>query len=142
MRGSLLAEVNEGLGHEDDSSDEEEDDDADILGATQQSGQSPGEKHDVSALVNLEVLKQLKRARKSGAGPGTSDGSDSDDLKGGLPGTKSRRFKGVARLRRRFRKRPKRLSIEYIRYVRDQLGITNPQQFWQVKDFSIRMVTA
>ena len=80
----------------------------------------------MSDLVNLKMLKELKRLHKK-------SGSESDG--NGMDG-KSKGFKKLHQLRKRLAKRPLVVCRRFRTRVKEQLSITDPRQPWKYTDFA------
>ena len=91
----------------------------------------PASGPDVQQLINLEMLRTLKKLQRH---TDTGSDSDSDDK-----GQKGKDFAGIMRGRKRFQKRPLPIVQGYIDRVIGDLGVTSTQQHWELKEFSTKI---
>lgn len=91
---------------------------------------------DASALIQLEMLKVLQQMQRRGKRSEHSFDSE-DDV---MPKTSGKAaLDGVHRLRRRVHKEPQAGLREYVREVKDKLGVSDARQVWSMKDWSRRL---
>ena len=76
-------------------------------------------------------------AGSSGEG---SSGRDDDPTGGGDNAGMSKKFSSIRRLRRRWRRRPKKMIRSYVSKVRERLGVTSRSQVWHLRDWSRRII--
>ena len=88
-------------------------------------------------LVQLEILKQLRKMRKSGS---DSESSDSGDGIGRLSKSTGGKLKGVLKLRKQLRRHPRRFVARYTRKVQRRLGAEDPRRAWRYSDYSMRLL--
>eukprot|EP00929_Paragymnodinium_shiwhaense_P109643 TRINITY_DN7611_c0_g2_i2.p2 TRINITY_DN7611_c0_g2~~TRINITY_DN7611_c0_g2_i2.p2 ORF type:complete len:428 (-),score=116.78 TRINITY_DN7611_c0_g2_i2:726-1985(-) len=87
----------------------------------------------VNQLVQLELLKFLQKQQDR-----VGDGDDSFLNTGDQ--TRLRGFKGVDKLRQRFKEQPQAIIDQYMQHVQDQLNVTSSKQYWSVKDYSKKLM--
>ena len=99
---------------------------------------------DLNSLVALEVLSHLRSQRKKGSASssGADDGSEADARGSGLEGGNRKALAGVTALRRRFRRKPEKLSREYEKMAKRIIGVTDDRQVWGYRDVSKRLLRA
>jgi hypothetical protein len=97
--------------------------------------QQQQQQHMQSQLINVEMLRALRRVGKRGESSGDDSNGD-----GETDPERGSKFKGVAKLRKRFKNKPKVIVQEYLDKVQDQLGVVHGSQFWQLKDFSKKVL--
>ena len=81
---------------------------------------------NVNTMLQLQMLKELKKLRKKG-----SSGSDAG-------GGKCKGFRGLHRMRARMRKYPLKIVRRYRCKVKEHLGITDPRMPWKYTDWAKR----
>jgi hypothetical protein len=81
---------------------------------------------------DLDKMTELIRLIKGRGQEGDSDDED--------PGQNqsSRGLKGIHRMRQDLYKFPDKITDKYVNHVKEQLGITDPRQFWRMRDWSTR----
>ena len=94
------------------------------------------EQQQQQAMINFSMVQMLQKMQARG---GTSRGSaNSDSDEDGDKKTKA--FKGVHRMRRRFAKEPHRITQTYLDRVQEQLGVSHAGQVWLLRDFSRKLL--
>ena len=87
---------------------------------------------DVNTLIQLEMLRMLRRMRQDGDSSG-------DDERAKGKGENYRALRGVHRQRNRYEKHPTRVVSDFVSRMQLELGITSQTQFWRVSDYSRRV---
>eukprot|EP00973_Karenia_brevis_P053610 7449496-Karenia_brevis.AAC.1 len=87
-----------------------------------------GQQGELQNLIALETLKALKSLRKKKE----SDAEDSEDEV--TDKLRTTGFKAISKLHAKVRSQPKRVAREYASYVKEQLGVSSEQQYWQYRD--------
>jgi hypothetical protein len=106
----------------------------DLMRKAMAMGQIP--ETDISALVQLEMLSQLKSLKKTKNG----DSSDSDLEDQLLKGNASSKLRGVHRLRKQVRKKPGHFVKKYAQHCRSRLGVRSAQQPWTMMQYSLKLL--
>jgi len=88
--------------------------------------------------LQLETLRTLRLLQK-GRG-----GQDSDDGEGGALDHEgqAKKLKGIRRLRRQWERRPHTMTEDYVRMVRERLGIVDDRMPWHLRHYSIQLRSA
>ena len=92
-----------------------------------------GDPNAVNQLMQLEWMKFMQNSR--GRGSGGRGGGDSDESDTEFP-QRDGGLKGLDRMRKRFHSHPAGITETYMSKVLQNLGVTDPRQVWQLKDFS------
>ena len=90
------------------------------------------ESGDLNALVQLETLKLLskKTNRRSAGSDSSSSGSSEDDEKS------ANSFGGIRKLRRRWKRHPRKLVKQFEKRSMDKLKIRSAKQYWSYTDLA------
>ena len=92
---------------------------------------------DVSQLVQLEMIKQLRSLQKAKGSTDGDSSSEEEGLVGAKPATKLR---GIHRLRRGIRKNPSKLSNRFVKHVKARLGVRSSRTPWTAQDHSLKLL--
>ena len=90
--------------------------------------------NDVNAMIQLEMLKTIKKMRRSSSSSESDDGDDDvpgQHLRSGAAG-----FKGVHKLRKKIMRNPDSIVKGYLKKVKDQLSVTSEQQHWSMREYA------
>ena len=79
--------------------------------------------------VQAAMMRQLVKLSKGKKGSGSENSEEGQ----------GRGFKGVRRLRHRYKRRPQKLLNGYRERVTEALGIRDPRQYWTYTDYSRRL---
>jgi len=91
---------------------------------------------DVSQLVQLEMLKQLRSLQKA---KGSSDGDSSSEEEGLVGAKPATKLRGIHRLRRGIRNNPSKFSNRFVKHVKARLGVRSARTLWTVQDYSLKL---
>jgi len=94
--------------------------------------QSPAAGADMSMLINLQMLKMLKRMNNGG------DSSDSDGLEGQGYSGKASGFSDIIKMRKEIVKKPERSVKAYNKMVKEGLGVFDERQYWSHAQWALR----
>lgn len=94
---------------------------------------SPAAGPDVNQMIQLEMLRVLKRMQRGDE----SSGESGDENKEKDSSTKA--FRGVEKSRRKVERHPTKVTAEFVRRMRRELGVVHPTQYWKVADYSRRL---
>ena len=140
----MLKEMSHLLGEdlsEDDSSEEGEEDVGPVSGkfkdlnVENQPTSRRSSRLDDNMLVSPEILKELGRGKK---GDDNSSSESRDELDGGSG--VARGLKGIAALRRRFKKKPDKIIKGYMYTCKRTVGVTDDRQIWGYRDVSRKLL--
>ena len=88
----------------------------------------------VNALIQLQLLKELRRMNRKKA---DSDDSSDNDI---LNGNARSKFNGIMKMRRRLEKNPRSITRKYESKVKQRLQVTSPQQVWSYTGYSQKLL--
>ena len=88
---------------------------------------------DPNLLIQMEIVKALKRMQAREESDGDEDLGDVWGSSAGAASGKPKAFEGVHQMRRAFQKNPKRLTKDYLIWSCELLGVVGNQQ-WALRD--------
>jgi hypothetical protein len=100
-----------------------------------QGGAQPSVSADhMSQLMNLAILNAVSKL--SGQGKRSKSADSEGPRSGEDTGGKAKDFEGVRKNRRKFKRHPRRIVVDYLADVREKLGVTLSARAWHLRDFS------
>lgn len=121
----------------DDWGSAEDDDEEEIASAEPPAPESTDRMIQLAMLKLLKEFGKEKKKKKTSSSSGSGDSSSGNELQ--LEGKKGGSFKGVKRLRIRFKKHPKRFTRNYVQMLKEALGVDGTNLPWRVRDINAKL---
>jgi hypothetical protein len=108
-----------------DEEDEDEDELEELLAEQSKGGDGKGAQ--LSDLIQLKMLKMLGKLEDNKEG-------SSDDEDG-----RTRGFKGVRKLREKWKKQPQKIVRNFVERTKEELGVSDDRQVWRFRDLNRKL---